>query len=236
MKNVILLLFLLVLSYSTFSQNNKFLNHSTTPSATTTAAFAKFEETVFTQSDTRGIITSYISLGKQHQHLGHSADAFAFYERAYILAKSYYHSLSEDKNLLNQLENSYQSLLALGLQNHSFKNDREGVHALRYLQQSGQPWIVGNNTPRHQQQSSSEEKIVAGFFFAVTEEAPNRIVVESFTMQKATSLRKKATHRSSSLKRLRAGRNVNVIEKTSQFWWKVEVDGMVGYAKALLME
>ncbi len=238
MKNVTLLLFLFFFSSYIFSQNNTFLNHSTTPSATTTAAFANFEQTAFTQSDTRGIIASYISLGKQQQQLGHTADARAFYERAYKLAKSYYQAMSEDKNRLNHLENSYQSLLALGLQNQ-FRNDDHGrVSALRYLQQSGQTWLAGTNTTR-QQQGSSEEKIVAGFFFAATEEASaasNTILVESFIVQKATSLREKATHRSSSLKRLSPGRKINVLEKTNKFWWKVEVDGMIGYAKALLMK
>lgn len=234
MKKAILLLCCLAINYAAFSQSHKRPNHSTTPSASSTTAFAKFEETAFTQSDTRSIIASYISLGKQQQGLGHSADARAFYERAYELAKTYYQRLPEDKNLLGRLENSYQSLLAISLQNQNFNNDSGAVNALRYLQQNGQNWIAANATP--QQRSSSEQKVVAAFFLAATEEAPNRIVTESFVVQKATSLRAQATHKSASLKRLKAGRSINVMEKTNRYWWKVEVDGMIGYAKALLMK
>jgi uncharacterized protein YgiM (DUF1202 family) len=48
----------------------------------------------------------------------------------------------------------------------------------------------------------------------------------------STSLRAAATHTSNSLKRLRTGNEVLVLEKTNALWWKVEASGLTGYVKA----
>lgn len=53
-----------------------------------------------------------------------------------------------------------------------------------------------------------------------------------FVVNESTSLRSGPTHESSSLARVRAGTKVNVLEKTSQFWWKADVNGQTGYIKA----
>jgi uncharacterized protein YgiM (DUF1202 family) len=53
-----------------------------------------------------------------------------------------------------------------------------------------------------------------------------------YTLNESTSLRAEATHESRSIMRLRKGMKVNVLEKTSSLWWKVEVNGLIGYAKA----
>jgi len=225
MKNVFLLFFLFLLNGQAFSQ-------STAASKSVAETFAQFESVVFTKTDLPEIIGNYITLGKQQQQQGNTENATAFFERAYVLAKTYYSQTPKGRNPLE----SYQSILALCLQ-QSFADDNSGaVPVHRYLQQSNQQFAMSRD--RQNTTQLSEEKVVAGFFFAATEEVPssNAIRVETFTLRKATSLRKKATHRSTSLKRLSAGRRINVIEKTNRFWWKVEVDGVLGYAKALLME
>jgi len=53
-----------------------------------------------------------------------------------------------------------------------------------------------------------------------------------YQITESTSLRAQPTHESASLMRLRTGTKVTVREKTNQYWWKVEVNGQVGYAKA----
>lgn len=53
-----------------------------------------------------------------------------------------------------------------------------------------------------------------------------------YVITSSTSLRSQATHQSNSLMRLRTGTEVRLLEKTSALWWKVEVNGLTGYAKA----
>ena len=53
-----------------------------------------------------------------------------------------------------------------------------------------------------------------------------------FEVTESTSLRAQPTHESNALLRLRTGMKVNLLEKTSALWWKVEVNGLTGYAKA----
>ena len=51
-----------------------------------------------------------------------------------------------------------------------------------------------------------------------------------------TSLRSEATSQSTVLKRFRAGDEVELIEKTDKYWWKVIFDGQVGYVKAAKLQ
>lgn len=51
-----------------------------------------------------------------------------------------------------------------------------------------------------------------------------------------TSLRSEATSQSTVLKRFRAGDEVELIEKTDKYWWKVIFNGQVGYVKAAKLQ
>lgn len=53
----------------------------------------------------------------------------------------------------------------------------------------------------------------------------------TYVVTESTSLRAQPTHQSSSLMRLRTGMKVTLLEKVNQYWWKVEVKGVTGYAK-----
>ena len=54
----------------------------------------------------------------------------------------------------------------------------------------------------------------------------------TYEVVESTSLRAQPTHQSNSLMRLRVGMKVTLLEKVSPLWWKVEVNGLMGYAKA----
>jgi len=251
MKKAILLLLACCAYNFAFTQNQHFSNHSTSSSIPhskdISAAFSKFENAVFVQSDVKNIIASYIELAKKHRDLGHSAEAVSFYERAYVLAKEHYRSVPQKKNPVLQIKKAYQSMLALSrLDGPLFGNSKEDnagrVLALHYLQQSEQARMSNGHLENSTNQNSaglSEEKVVASFFFAATEPVKeHRIVVSDlgiYALTKETSLRQRATHRSKSMKRLTPGKELRVLEKTDRHWWKVEVDGLVGYAKALLL-
>lgn len=58
----------------------------------------------------------------------------------------------------------------------------------------------------------------------------------TFCVQQETSLRAEATHKATSLKRLKEHEVVLVLEKTNALWWKVEIDGQIGYVKAKLLD
>ncbi|MCB0641258.1 MAG: SH3 domain-containing protein, partial [Phaeodactylibacter sp.] len=58
----------------------------------------------------------------------------------------------------------------------------------------------------------------------------------TLTLTGETSLRQDATHKSSVLTRLYIGNEVELLEKTNQFWWKVRYQGMVGWVKAAKVE
>ena len=53
-----------------------------------------------------------------------------------------------------------------------------------------------------------------------------------YEVVESTSLRAEPTHKSRSKLRLRKGKVIDLLEKTNKFWWKVEVNGLVGYCKA----
>lgn len=57
-----------------------------------------------------------------------------------------------------------------------------------------------------------------------------------FRLSESTSLRRAATHRSGIILRLKAGYQVQVLEKTNDSWWKVKFEEQTGFAKAALME
>ena len=58
----------------------------------------------------------------------------------------------------------------------------------------------------------------------------------TLTLTGETSLRQDATHKSSVITRLYVGNEVELLEKTNQFWWKVRYRGMVGWVKAAKVE
>ncbi len=62
--------------------------------------------------------------------------------------------------------------------------------------------------------------------------APSGSSLGVFVVNESTSLRSGPTHESNSLVRVRSGAKVNLLEKTNQFWWKVETNGQTGYIKA----
>lgn len=57
-----------------------------------------------------------------------------------------------------------------------------------------------------------------------------------FRLSKSTSLRKGPTHTSGVILRLRTDDRVELLEKTTNLWWKIKFGQEVGFAKALLME
>lgn len=57
-----------------------------------------------------------------------------------------------------------------------------------------------------------------------------------FILKEATSLRKEPTHTSPVLLRFETGDQVELLEKTDEFWWKVRYKGKTGFAKAALLE
>jgi len=57
-----------------------------------------------------------------------------------------------------------------------------------------------------------------------------------FQVIQATSLRATASHRSEILFRFQAGNEVEVLEKTEKFWWKVRYLGKTGYIKSFLLK
>ncbi len=116
MRKVILLLLVLHLTNVVFSQTsttNEWGTKTIVNPKALESAFINFENAVFTQSDLKGIITSYIKLGKTQSDLGHLDDARVFYKRASFLAEKYYHSFPNDRGLLRQLKDDYQSVVAL---------------------------------------------------------------------------------------------------------------------------
>ena len=58
----------------------------------------------------------------------------------------------------------------------------------------------------------------------------------TFQVTKATSLRALPTSSSAVINRLAEGDQLQVVEKTEYYWWKVVDKGRVGYVKALLLE
>lgn len=66
--------------------------------------------------------------------------------------------------------------------------------------------------------------------------SPSEKILPRFMLSKSTSLRKEATHESSVILRLRTGDQVEVLERTNQFWWKVRFRQQVGFAKASLLD
>lgn len=56
-----------------------------------------------------------------------------------------------------------------------------------------------------------------------------------FSVTLVTSLRREATSRSKVLRRLNEGAIVKLLEKTNQYWWKVDLNGEIGYVKAALL-
>ncbi len=65
-------------------------------------------------------------------------------------------------------------------------------------------------------------------------EAPEA-VLGLFQLTEATSFRREATHKSEVLLRFEPGDQVEVLEKTEYFWWRVRYRGQTGYTKALLL-
>lgn len=57
-----------------------------------------------------------------------------------------------------------------------------------------------------------------------------------YQVTKATSLRERPSSSSAVLRRLAVGDQLQVVEKTEHYWWKVSDNGRVGYVKALLLE
>ncbi len=54
-------------------------------------------------------------------------------------------------------------------------------------------------------------------------------------LKKATSFREGPSHETAVLSRFQAGDEVEVLEKTDEFWWKVRFDGQEGFVKAFLL-
>ncbi|MFK7809231.1 MAG: SH3 domain-containing protein [Saprospiraceae bacterium] len=231
MKNVILLLAIFLSANIAFAQNSSALYSTPQNSPQSVAAtFAEFEQTVFTESDVSTIISTYIEMAKKQKDAGHLSEAAVFYERAFVLAEEYYQTQPGKKNPLEQIRNSYQSMLAIC---GAKRNNSGVVNALNYLQRSKNNRFTQGNT-------LSQEKVVASFFLDATEPAkpaqPSFTTIGNFKITKATSLRRKATHKSKVLQRLPVGKSVAVLEKTNKHWWKVNIDGREGYVKALLLQ
>ena len=212
--------------------------------------YLNFEEVVFTPSDKKEIISSYLQLGKTQLELGHSTEAASLFKRAFDLAEDYYKSFPDEKNLYNQISDNCKAVLALldlGSESEGYSTssadefdqiwnrpDADSVEVFPYLQHAIRHSSI--KAERTLQSSSTkaqqEHKIVAAFFMAATEP----IKEEYFTLKKRTSLRQRATHKSPVISRLASGTNLLVLEKTSKYWWKVRIEDNIGYVKALLLE
>lgn len=66
--------------------------------------------------------------------------------------------------------------------------------------------------------------------------SPSATALPQFKLSQNTSLRRAATHRSGIILRLKAGYQVEVLEKTNDSWWKVKFEEQMGFAKAALLE
>jgi uncharacterized protein YgiM (DUF1202 family) len=235
MKKTILILGVLFLSSFAIAQinsrpaNNKTQNVAT--SQTISSAFTRFEQTVFTQSTPAEIIASYIKVGKAQSDLGHRAEAAAFYQRAYQLVTIQLRHPSKNANALLKLANQCKQLLAFSLPGGGQSGQLDSIAVDRYLREAQHSWYFATETVSTSA-DFNEENVVAALFYAATE--PTR--TEQYRLSKETSLRKQATHKSASLKRLQPGCSITVIEKTSAHWWKVETGDGIGYVKAFLLE
>ncbi|MFN7117570.1 MAG: tetratricopeptide repeat protein [Saprospiraceae bacterium] len=65
--------------------------------------------------------------------------------------------------------------------------------------------------------------------------APDAESSTKFILKEATGMREGPTHTSRTLLRFEAGSQVELVEKTDEFWWKVRYKGKVGYAKAAML-
>jgi hypothetical protein len=73
----------------------------------------------------------------------------------------------------------------------------------------------------------------------VAKEAPSQpeeASIGRFVLTASTSFRQKATHKSDVLLRFRPNDEVEVLEKTNKWWWRVRYDERTGYVKAQLLE
>ncbi len=59
---------------------------------------------------------------------------------------------------------------------------------------------------------------------------------ETLKVIKSTSLRESPKSSSKVLKRLKKGASAIILEKTNRYWWRVSIEGKVGYIKASLLE
>lgn len=74
---------------------------------------------------------------------------------------------------------------------------------------------------------------------AIIAKATEPVEVEvgtKYKVKEATGMREAPTHTSRTLLRFEAGNQVELLEKTDEFWWKVRYKGKMGYAKAALLE
>ena len=54
-------------------------------------------------------------------------------------------------------------------------------------------------------------------------------------LKEPTSLREGPSHETEVLLRFQSGDEVEILEKTDEFWWKARFDGQEGYVKAFLL-
>ncbi len=69
-----------------------------------------------------------------------------------------------------------------------------------------------------------------------TETSIPSLPVGYYRLTQETSLRRGATHESAILLRFQPGDEVEVLEKSEKFWWKVRFQGKTGYVKSFLLK
>lgn len=101
-------------------------------------------------------------------------------------------------------------------------NGVEGYVKAAYLVESDQQVSSSTNvkTPVRNYSSSSSEMGTGSYYFLIEK----------------TSLRAEATSSSAVLLRFAAGDEVELVDKTNKYWWKVIFNGTVGYVKAAKLE
>lgn len=90
-----------------------------------------------------------------------------------------------------------------------------------------EPLTVAEQT---QENASSVEEA------SVPSEAEEIEVLGAFYVFESTSFREEATHRSGIILRFAPGNQVELLERTNQYWWKVRFKGKIGWVKAAKLQ
>ncbi len=204
------------------------------------AAIADFDHAI--KADAKNV-NAYYNRATCYFTLGRYAEAIQDFDRAIRLKSDHAYALA-GKGCALVMQGKYETALksldqALWINSDIQSANNCKIEALKKLNRTkpinqikSEQLIV--NAPNAS--SGSPRAVEVAEHSAITVGNSVNTASRNYQLTQATSLREGSHHTTGVILRFNAGDEVEVIEKTDRWWWKVSYKGQIGYAKAALLK